>query len=336
MGSVAETLDLVVSAKELIDGRDFRAVVTLIEPIPPYILMAEPELGHYLAQAYSQTDAPDRCAALLDELHEAGRHRGNDRLYRRRLNLRAVLKLRGGLLSEAESLFEAVASASVDASDETFLATAMMNIGVVADMRCDWERAGSNYRQALVLFQRIGDRASMAGCYHNLGMLSRQCGKLGEAEQYLRRALENYKTTGTADERTATGIERGLVAAELGDPTRGICITMQALRKAQEIRNLRLLGEAHRACGLIFLHRRELRHAHEHFRAALRVEARQLNPMLRAEIFEGLSWLFAMAGRYGQEAFYASSAADTYSAIGMAQRASRATQRPHILKLPLV
>lgn len=324
MLSVAGTLDLVVRAREMAEERNFRGVIALLSLTSTEHLSLEPELGHLLAQAYSQTDQASSCNRLLDQLELCCAHHGNDRHYRRRLNLRAVGAMREGNLSKAESLLCLVAEASLDAADDTFLATAMMNLGVIADMRCAWDQAGSHYRRALVLFQRLGNRASMAGCYHNLGMLSRQLRQMDEAEQYYRRALENYKNSGTPEERISTGMEQALLASDMGDADRGAAIADRCLRTARILDNRRLIGEALRVSGLVKLCLGQVRGAYNDFCAGLRVERSHPNPMLRAELHDALGGLLLAHSISGIAIELKASAVAIYEGLGLIERANAA------------
>lgn len=336
MLTVLELNELLDRSHFLSSRRDFVALIALLDPLPRSAILEEPELGHYLALALSQTENQEGADRLLNELDAACTYRGNDRLFRRRLNLQAVSFIRKGKLDEAEALLRDVQLASDIDGDAKFLATATMNLGVVADMRCIWDEALAHYHYALVLFQKLGDQASTAGCYHNLGMLHRQRGNISEAEIALERALDNYQSRGTVEERIATEVERALIILQQGDPERAEAIAQVALAKSQAIGNPRLTAESLRSLGIVCRHQHAYAEAREHFIKALQLGKIGNNQILTGELYEELSILSLLSGTREESATYLADACRIYELLGSTARATRAVLRQRDIAAALV
>jgi tetratricopeptide (TPR) repeat protein len=327
MLSVVDRNNVLDEAEALSRMRDFAGMIALLEDLPYEVLLGEPEVGHYLALAYSQSDLQLKADDLLNALATACAARGNDRLLRRRLNLQAVSRMRHGDLATAESIFRDVQLAADVAGDTKFLATATMNLGVVADIRCDWDQAMTHYHYALILFQNQGDRASMAACYHNLGMLHRQRREFTEAEAYLDRAMENYRPTGTSEEKLATALERSLTIRDQGDAIRARAIARHCLQQAREMRNHRLTAECLRAAGMIDAALGLFSDAEAHLLDALKMEVVEHDLILRGELFEELAAVAAELGDGVRGPLYLDSAVVSYKRLGSDARATRAVAR---------
>ena len=327
MLSVVDKFELLEHAQRLVGKRDFPGVIEVLNRLPASDLLADPELGHILALAYSQTDRQEEMRRLIWQLDRTCGNRGTDRLFRRRENLKAVSLVRQGRLAEASRSFRRVQAASELDGDVKFLATATMNLGVIADIECDWDVALGHYRYALVLFQRIGDRASTAGCYHNLGMLLRQRGEYFEAEAYFQRALENYQPHGTREERVATDLERSLAMLAIGDLAAAAALAQHALEQAGEMANDRLIGEALRTVGKVHMEGGDLESARTNIGKALRSPALRENPMLEAELHEEMAVIEFTAGSDGQARQHLEMACSSYGRLGSQRRAERARCR---------
>ena len=320
MLNVLEIVDLIDYVHEAATARDFARVVDLLEAVPYELLLSQPELGHYLAQALSQLDRLGETEALLHDLDRVCWSRGNDRLFRRRQNLLAVAHVRRGDIMQAENILRDVQLASEVAGDQMFLGTATMNLGVLADMRCDWNAATVHYRYALVIFQRLGDRASIAGVYHNLGMLFRQIGEPNDAETYLDRALEHYDPLGTAQERIATNVERSLTIAERGDLDGALELVRRTSRDALDMANQRLWAECCRAEGKILASIGDLAAAEETLKSALQLAGSEDDLLLKAEIQEELAIVAVYGGHDDTATELSVRATAAYSRLGTPMR----------------
>ena len=63
-------------------------------------------------------------------------------------------------------------------------------LGIIAQVRGDYEEAAGQYQRALDINERLGDQAGMAAGYHQLGMLAQVRGDYEEAARQYQRALD--------------------------------------------------------------------------------------------------------------------------------------------------
>jgi tetratricopeptide (TPR) repeat protein len=93
------------------------------------------------------------------------------------------------------------------------MAASYGQLGILAQARGNYDVAESLYHQALEIFERLGDQASMATSYALLGRLSEAAGSLDEAVAYRVDALTIRLRIGTAtagDVRSLAGLRRRL------------------------------------------------------------------------------------------------------------------------------
>jgi tetratricopeptide (TPR) repeat protein len=141
---------------------------------------------------------------------DRGAHRGV-------LNLLGAAHFAVGELDEATARFsDALELASQD-DDLLLLARATNNLGLLANLRGEREKALAHYRLALPAYQRVGHHRGIAEGYHNLAITLRDLGELEEADEHERHAIE-YATDGATPRLACMGrIGRAEIALRRGD-----------------------------------------------------------------------------------------------------------------------
>jgi CHAT domain-containing protein/Tfp pilus assembly protein PilF len=92
---------------------------------------------------------------------------------------------------EAEELYmRALKQRNERAPESTDVAMSYLNLGWLAFLRGDPERAEDQTRRALALYQRLGDEYRVGSSLGNLASFATNRGDLASAEEYLRRDLE--------------------------------------------------------------------------------------------------------------------------------------------------
>ena len=86
-------------------------------------------------------------------------------------------------------------------NDEDALPAACFYLGIVAQERRAFEEAEVRYREALAVFERLGDERNAALTYHQLGIVAQERRAFEEAEVRYREALAVFERLG--DERNA-------------------------------------------------------------------------------------------------------------------------------------
>ena len=97
--------------------------------------------------------------------------------------------------------------------DQAGMSASYHQLGILAQLRGDYDTAKPLYHRALEIFKRIGDQAGIATSYAVLGGLSEALGNLDQAVAYRVDALAIRLQIGTAsaaDVQPLTGLRRRL------------------------------------------------------------------------------------------------------------------------------
>jgi tetratricopeptide (TPR) repeat protein len=265
------------------------------------------------------------------ELSDQSQENLNNRSYRRCLNLQASLHVFFGDLIRAENMFFEVVTRCIAADDQGILAEATLNLGVIADIRTNWNQAIAAYQRAMVPLQKLGAATAIAHCYHNLGMSLRQIGRYTQSLANFELALEYYRNSAGEQLVLACESERALLALKMGDVQFAEGSARRALARSQAIEHKYTEGELLRTLGII-LAERNPPEARDCFASSLSV-ARDIGAkMLEAEVNEELAVLETVGGGDLQSAAnHLDAAVQIFEKIGTMPRADLARQRVHFL-----
>lgn len=208
--------DLTRRARELVAAGAWPEVVRLLEGVGTGDAVTS-ELQLLRAEALTRVGDARAARAWLHEIIPAlgVRDRG---AHRRSLNLLGAACFYLGELEEAADAFAAALEMASEADDHLIFARATNNLGMIANLRGRHEAALGHYRLAVPTYQRLGQRRGVAESYHNIAITYRDLGKLDEADEYERRAID-YASEGTAPRVAAMGmIGRAEIALRRGDP----------------------------------------------------------------------------------------------------------------------
>ena len=75
-------------------------------------------------------------------------------------------------------------------SDSPRQAAWIHQLGILAQLRGDYDEAARQYQRSLDILERLGDQAGMATSYHQLGMLAQDRGDYDEAARQYQRSLD--------------------------------------------------------------------------------------------------------------------------------------------------
>lgn len=142
---------------------------------------------------------------------------GDKAAQRRAVNMIGAACLALGELDDASGEFTRALELATHAEDLLVLARATNNLGAIANMQGDHERALWHYRLALPTFQRLGQRRGLASSYHNLAITHRDMGELEEADEHERRAIEHAADGGSPRLVAMGRVGRAEIALRRGD-----------------------------------------------------------------------------------------------------------------------
>jgi tetratricopeptide (TPR) repeat protein len=191
-------------------------VVSLLTPRMQELL-ADGDGAVLLGEALTRSGEERQALRWLREIEPTLARDGDRSAHRRAMNIVGVAAFSIGNLEEANSAFATALELATEADDLLVLARATGNLGTIANLQGEHERALWHYRIALPTFQRLGQRPELASCYHNMAITYRDLGELEEADENERRAIE-YAADGAVPRLAAMGrVGRAEIALRRGD-----------------------------------------------------------------------------------------------------------------------
>jgi tetratricopeptide (TPR) repeat protein len=131
------------------------------------------------------------------------------------LNIKLDLELHN--LSEARETAEALLEYARDHDDERARAIALFNLGRIAEVERDLERAEKCYRESLRVAETLGDEAGAGVIYHQLGLIAQERGELDHAENWYRKSLDRAEELGDEHGMAVDFLHMGTIAKMRGD-----------------------------------------------------------------------------------------------------------------------
>lgn len=323
---------LLERSRALWERREFPALVAALSVVERRALLAEPALGFFLADAYHRVGERDRSLALTRALAPACIRRGNDRLARERLNLEGVLLFGMGDLGGAEAAWTALLEASMRADDETMVARAGHNFGVLHTLRGEWDRALVSHERATAAYQRLGHLRGLAQVHNNLGTTYREMDFFPESDRHFLQALEYAQISESQDEAGRARIERALLLCYDGDLALARLTAQRALEAWERMGDTLHTGEAHRVLAVIALSGGLWTEAGEHAEQALELAERAHAALLGAEVREVLAAVRFRQGDRAEAEALRTGAEQGFAAMGA--RSWGANLRQRLATLP--
>ena len=160
------------------------------------VVRAQPEASLLAATAATRLGELPVAAELAERAlgDFAGRADTDGRM--RAVNLVGAIAFEHGRLADAESAFALALDLARGRADGLMAARASNNLASVAHLRGDAGVALSLYRQALLEYQRLGDRRGTAETYHNLGLTFRDMAAWPDAHGATAEAVRHAEQLG--------------------------------------------------------------------------------------------------------------------------------------------
>jgi tetratricopeptide (TPR) repeat protein len=215
-------------ARDLVARREWRTLAERGALLARDQLVDEPELGYHCANAWIRTGAVERALEVAREIEPRLRLGGDRRLGLQATNLLGALLFEAGLTTEADDKFGELLERATEAQDDELAARASNNLGVLANVRGERERALTCYQRALASYQRLGYIRGLAQTHYNLGMAYREIRFAEEADAHYARAIGFAEQTGSEDVIGLAESDRGLLCVQTGDPEKGGALARRA------------------------------------------------------------------------------------------------------------
>src|SRR5262245_16452225 len=206
-------------------------------------------LLRWIGRTY-QTDA-DTDAALdcLEAALEVAEIAGDCAGVGHAINLQAIVHWQLGDLDRAEALYTHAREAALGSDDKRLAALTAQNLGVIANVRGDVERALHFYTTSLSEFRGLGATKETCAGLNNAGKLYTDLERWEDAGRSFDEAAEIASVLGDVEARILVEVNRGEMQLARGDFAAARESCLKALRLSEESGDTHLLGEIHRHLG---------------------------------------------------------------------------------------
>lgn len=327
MLDVLEANELLERAEELCRAGHYCELDSWLQTLSFETMKCSPDFLYLRAKANMHLGNFRRALVLVREAHLHIDHWSSSAQYRRYVTLRGVILLELGQVQAAEECFAEVAWQSHAFGDRREFAISNMNIGVVADVQCEWESAVVSYTRAISSFEQIGEPGWIARCRHNLAMTYRQLGQYTVALMNFDHALTGLMVYGSRSEILRCLGERALLYQSTGDHGAAAKLASSTLIEAINIADQPTVAELLRVNGIIIGASQDVEAARGLFIRGLRLARRQGSAMLEAELLEEIAMCEVARQRRWRAKLVLERAARIFVTLGAAMRARAAQQR---------
>ena len=239
---------LLSTARQLAAAGAWRELTVLLAPRAEAALSASDEALLY-AEALMRTGAERQALVFLREVEPSLADEANRALHRRAANMIGGACFALGDLDGANTAWSHTLELATRDDDLLMMAQATNNLGAIANLQGRHEDALWQYRLALPMLQRLGQRHLLAQGYHNMAITFRDIGELDEADEHERRAID-YAHDGIAPRVAAMGrTGRAEIALRRGDAPLAETTARMAIEEFTRLSDPRNEGDAWRLTG---------------------------------------------------------------------------------------
>jgi diguanylate cyclase (GGDEF)-like protein len=213
------------------------------------------------------------------------------------MNLQAIVHWRQGELDEAEALYVRARETALVAGEQWLAAMTAQNLGVIANIRGDLERALRFYVTSLGEFRQLGSASEMCCVLNNMGKLYTDLEQWDSATRSFDEAGQIAVVLGDVGARILLEVNRGELEIARADFVAARDACLKALRLSEETGDSHVLGEVHMHLGTVSRELGEYVRAEQHFESADVLGHERKEPLLLAEIARERGELYRRQGR---------------------------------------
>jgi tetratricopeptide (TPR) repeat protein len=291
------------------------------------LLSARPRLAFFLAEALAHLGEIERALTLGLAAEGEFRTRHDRVNLLEALNLVGALQFELGDLTGAEERFSTLLELAGESGDDEMSGRATNNLGAIATLRSEYERALSLYRLSVPAYQKAGHLMGLAQTDHNLAIVHRDLGHWAEADRHYRRAVARAKQVGDPRLEAMASVGRAEISHRQGDDVYAEAEATRAMEAFEEIGDELGRADALRLLGAVAGDRGDEETAMSRFDRALDLARAHSNPLLEAEILEERGELHLRAGRTVRARADFTLAAARYRSMGALERCRQAEAR---------
>ena len=158
--------------------------------------------------------------------------------------------------------------------DQNAAAAGHHQLGILAQLRGDYEEAVRQYQRSRDISERLGDQDAVARVHHQLGMLAQEQGKYEEAARQYQRSLDIKERPGNEAEVGATYAQLGVLARRTGDYDEAARRTQRALNIDKQLGNQAGMARSYHNLGMIAHDQGDYEEAARQYQRSLEISER--------------------------------------------------------------
>lgn len=178
---------------------------------------AQPELATLRGESFLRVGSPREGRAWFADAIPSIERRGDRAVLRRAINMLGVADFQLGELEAAGPEFERALELAQQDGDDLLVARVTNNLGMIANIRAQRERALGLYALAVAAYQRLGDFVGLAQSHHNMAITFRDAGDFESADEQELRAIEFAHDAGNATLLAQARLGRAEISYRKGD-----------------------------------------------------------------------------------------------------------------------
>ena len=178
------------------------------------------------------------------------------------------------------------------------------NLGNVYELLCEYGKAETCYKSALLVTKEIGDKRGEATCYENLGTVYDSLGKYGKAETYQRNALVIRKEIGDKQGEAVCYGNLGNVYESLCEYKKAETYHKSALLITKEIGDKKGEGTCYGNLGNVYQSLGEYGKAERYYKNALVIRKEIGDKRGEAMCYGNLGTVYESLSEYGKAEIY--------------------------------
>jgi tetratricopeptide (TPR) repeat protein len=229
-------------------------------------------------------------ADLCTRSHEVAVQAGAQDLEADASNALAGFALERGDLAGASELFRS--ALGLANQNPALVGKIEQNLGIIANIRGNWEEALDHYQRSLEAYGSISDQRGCAIAHHNLGMIHAKRKQWQPADRHYRSCHGLAEAAGDRHLGGLAAMNRAEVRLAIDDYEGARAGADQALRIFNEVEARRDKAGAHRLLGMVFRQRGQMALAESHLRSALEIAASTDCPLTEADAARELARLY--------------------------------------------
>jgi len=244
------------------------------------------EARHHHHQADDHDQADSVTQSVCDQLHTWGAWDWEQRLIEEALawvpsrspsasayiHQLGIIAQLRGDYQQAEERYRASLTISEELGDRAGIATAYHQLGMIAELRGDYQQAEERYRASLTIKEELGNRAGIANSYGQLGIIAQLRGDYQQAEERYRASLTISEELGDRASIATAYHQLGMIAELRGDYQQAEERYRASLTISEELGDRASIATAYHQLGIIAELRGDYQQAEERYRASLTIE----------------------------------------------------------------